>query len=37
MKQVLSHFSDNKNMNLKEADELIRLLEKIKENANGNE
>lgn len=37
MKQVLSHFSDNKNMDLKEADELIRLLEKIKENSNDHE
>ncbi len=37
MKQVLSHFSDNKNMDLKEADELISLLEKIKENSNGHE
>ena len=37
MKQVLSHFSHNKNMDLKEADELIRLLEEIKENSDNHE
>ena len=37
MKQVLSHFSDNKNMDLKEANELIGMLEKIKENSNDHE
>lgn len=35
MKQVLSHFGKSKNMDIKEAEELIHLLEKIKENSNG--
>jgi predicted transcriptional regulator len=30
MKQVLSHFTDTDKMNLREADELIQLLEEIK-------
>ncbi len=30
MKQVLSHFSDSSKLNLQEADELIQLLEEIK-------
>ncbi len=31
MKQVLSHFSSTKNINMEEADELIRLLEELKQ------
>ncbi|HKK62204.1 MAG TPA: BlaI/MecI/CopY family transcriptional regulator [Bacteroidales bacterium] len=31
MQQVLSHFSGKENMDLKEADEMIRLLEEIKQ------
>lgn len=34
MKQVLSHFSSAEKMNMREADELIQLLEEIKNNAN---
>ena len=30
MKQVLSHFSNRENMDIKEADDLIRMLEEIK-------
>ncbi|MCF8345572.1 MAG: BlaI/MecI/CopY family transcriptional regulator [Bacteroidales bacterium] len=30
MKQVLSHFSDGKNLDIKEAEELITILEEIK-------
>jgi len=30
MKQVLSHFSDSSKLNMQEADELIKLLEEIK-------
>ncbi len=37
MKQVLSHFSDNKNMDIKEADELIKILQEIKENSDRHE
>ncbi len=37
MKQVLSQFSANKNMDMKEADEMIRLLEEIKKNSNRHE
>ena len=31
MKQVLSHFSDSGSMNMKEADEIIRLMEVLKQ------
>ncbi len=31
MKQVLSHFSNSGKMNMKEADEIIRLLEELKQ------
>lgn len=31
MKQVLSHFSDSGSMNMKEADEIIRLMEELKQ------
>ena len=37
MKQVLSHFSDNKDMDIKEADELIKMLQEIKENSDRHE
>ena len=37
MKQVLSHFSDNRDMDIKEADELIKILQEIKENSDRNE
>lgn len=37
MTQVLSHFSKGKEMDLKEADELIRLLEELKKNPNEHE
>ncbi len=33
MKQVLSHFSDAKNLNIREADELITILEEIKKKS----
>jgi len=33
MKQVLSHFSDADKLNIREADELIQLLEEIKNNS----
>jgi len=37
MKQVLSHFSSTSDLNMKEADELIRLLEELKRKQTGNE
>lgn len=37
MKQVLSHFSDKKDLDMKEADELIQMLQEIKENSNSHE
>ena len=33
MKQVLSHFSDGDHLDLKEADEMIRMLEEIKQKS----
>ncbi|MEZ5069954.1 MAG: BlaI/MecI/CopY family transcriptional regulator [Bacteroidales bacterium] len=33
MKQVLSHFGKKGSVNMKEADEIIRLMEEIKQNA----
>jgi len=32
MKQVLSHFSDTDKLDIKEADEMIRMLEEIRKN-----
>ena len=37
MKQVLSNFSGNKDMDIKEADELIKMLQEIKENSESHE
>ena len=37
MKQVLSHFGKNGNMNLKEADEIIQMMEELKRKAKVNE
>jgi BlaI family transcriptional regulator, penicillinase repressor len=37
MKQVLSHFSHADKMDIREADELIKMLEEIKKNSNKNE
>lgn len=37
MQQVLSHFSNNKDMDIKEADELIKMLQEIKENSDRHE
>jgi BlaI family penicillinase repressor len=36
MQQVLSHFGKNGKLNMKEADQIIRLMEEIKRKANGN-
>ena len=37
MKQVLSHFGKSDSMNMKEADEIIQLMEEIKRKADHNE
>ena len=37
MKQVLSHFSDRDNLDIKEADELIKMLEEMKKKSKKNE
>ena len=37
MKQVLSHFGKSGSMNMKEADEIIQLMEEIKRKADHNE
>ena len=37
MKQVLSHFSNAKKLDIREADEMIQLLENIKNNSKENE
>jgi len=37
MKQVLSHFGKEGSLNIKEADEIIRMMEKIKNEARNNE
>lgn len=37
MKQVLSHFSDSKNLDIREADELINMLEEIKSKSKRDE
>lgn len=37
MKQVLSHFGRNGRMNLKEADEIIKLMEEVKRKAGSHE
>jgi len=37
MKQVLSHFGKDGDMNLKEADEIIQLMEELKKKAKENE
>jgi predicted transcriptional regulator len=37
MKQVLSHFTRSGSMDLQEADEIIRLMEEIKHNADRND
>ena len=37
MKQVLSHFGKSGSLNLKEADEIIQLMEEIKQKAGKNE
>jgi len=37
MKQVLSHFGNSGSLNLKEADEIIQLMEEIKEKGGKNE
>jgi predicted transcriptional regulator len=34
MKQVLSHFSDGEQLDIREADEMIRMLEEIKKKQN---
>ena len=37
MKQVLSHFGQSSDMNMKEADEIIQLMEELKKKAGKNE
>ena len=37
MKQVLSHFGKSGSMNMKEADEIIRLMEELKQKADDHE
>jgi BlaI family penicillinase repressor len=37
MKQVLSHFGKNGSLNLKEADEIIHLMEELKQKSGNNE
>ena len=37
MQQVLSHFGKNSSLNMKEADEIIKLMEEIKLKAGSNE
>ncbi|MCK5136663.1 MAG: BlaI/MecI/CopY family transcriptional regulator [Bacteroidales bacterium] len=37
MQQVLSHFGKSGNLNMKEADEIIRMMEEIKQKAGNNE
>ena len=37
MQQVLSHFGKNGSLNMKEADEIIKLMEEIKQNAGNDE
>lgn len=37
MKQVLSHFGNSGSVNMKEADEIIRMMEEIKQKAGKNE
>jgi predicted transcriptional regulator len=37
MKQVLSHFGKSGNLNIKEADEIIKLMEEIKQNVQNDE
>jgi predicted transcriptional regulator len=37
MKQVLSHFSSTRKMNIKEADEMIRMLEELKKKQHHDE
>ena len=37
MKQVLSHFGNSGSLNMKEADEIIQLMEEIKRKADDNE
>ena len=37
MKQVLSHFSDKGNLKLKDADEIIQMMEALKRKENGYE
>ncbi len=37
MKQVLSHFGKDGHLNMKEADEIIHLMEEIKEKAGNDE
>ena len=37
MKQVLSHFGKSGSMNMKEADEIIRMMEEIKQKAENHE
>jgi len=37
MKQVLSHFGDSGSLSMKEADEIIQLMEELKQNQGSNE
>ena len=37
MKQVLSHFGNSGSLNLKEADEIIQMMEEIKQKAGNDE
>lgn len=37
MQQVLSHFGKSDSMNMKEADEIIKMMEEIKQKAGNNE
>jgi len=37
MKQVLSHFTSNSKLDIKEADEIIRLMEEVKKRQNKHE
>ena len=37
MKQVLSHFGNSESLSIKEADEIIKIMEELKQNQSSNE
>ena len=37
MKQVLSHFGNSESLSMKEADEIIKIMEELKQNQSSNE